>query len=146
MRALGESSVAKGDESVGTPCGPPRMVDRVTSGGEEPDVMVDGGTNVVGDRAGGGGGSDGLARVLLLLEEEDCVVLVVVLVSLVCVGTGKGRLDVLVVILGSFAMRLLAVFFASSISFFGMAFLSASHPPLTGSRKRLSTPRRSSLQ
>jgi hypothetical protein len=150
-RELEDSSVANGDESVGTPCRPPWVVVMVASGGT---VRVDVGggpgtsTGVVGRIGGEGSGSDDgndLSE-LLLLDKEDDVVLTVVAVVFADVGTGKGRVFVGAVVFGSFATRLLAVFFAWSISFFGMALLSASHSALTGFRKTLSTFRSSSVQ
>jgi hypothetical protein len=126
------------------------VVVRVASGGT---VRVDVGggpgtsTDVVGRIGGEGSGSDdgnALSELLLLEKEDD--VLTVVAVVFAGVGTGKGRVIVGAVVFGSFATRLLAVFFAWSISFFGMALLSASHSVLTGFRKRLSTLRSSSLQ
>jgi hypothetical protein len=134
-RELGESIVANGEESVGTP-----RTAVVVGSGEEVAVDVGGGINTVGE---GEGSDDELREVVLLRADE--VVLAVVVVGFAGVGTGKGRMLVLVV-LGSFATRLLATFFAPSRSVFGIAFLSDSHPLLIGFRKRLSTLRSSSLQ
>lgn len=74
----------------------------------------------------------------LLVESVDVLLGVIV--------AGFVGATVAVVDLGSFATRLLAVFLASSSSFFGMAFLSASQPLLTGLKKRLSIALSSSLQ
>jgi len=149
-RELEDSTGANGLESVGTPGTPPRAV-VVVGSGETGTIGVGGGpcAGVVGRIGGEGEGVDDddvLGELLLLLLEEVGAVLTVVAVVFTWVGTGKGRVLVGAVVLGSFATRLLAVFFAWSISFFGMALLSASHPVLTGFRKRLSTLRSSSLQ
>jgi len=123
-------------------------------------VVAESGSKVKVDAGGGGGaitvgagnGSFGEGAGDVDKEEEDDnndddllaesvdVVLEVVVAGFV------GATVAVVVDLGSFATRLLAVFFASSSSFFGMAFLSASQPLLTGLKKRLSMLRISSLQ
>jgi len=124
--------VANGEESVGTaPC---RTV-----------VVVEPGKVVAAGGVGGRtNGVDAAASDSVLVDVELVVLKEAVLD--VVVGTGRARLVVVLVVFGSFATRLLATFFAVSNSGFGTGFLSASHPLLTGLKKRLSTPRISSLQ